>query len=387
MNIFITCYHRVSVMKSEALILDDTGSISKHDIDVPDIDSGEILVRIELTGICGSDVKMRHGGFDLDYPVVPGHELAGVIEQIGSDIETDSQGNHISEGDGVTVVPGINATEDWYTSHLPARPLACSDRKVYGFRGLSDYPHAHGGMSQYFIIEEGAYFYRLPDGLDLELGALVEPIAVASHALDLAYQPGLPWIREGFGIGQSVVVQGAGPIGILTGMTARAAGAGQVIMIDLIDERLEFAKEFGATHTVNASNYDGEEFIEVVREATPAGVGPDVVIEAVGHPSAFEQAMDIVRTAGTVVELGHYGYNGEAKIDPSQLIHKELKIHGSLAYPPTQFEAAISLLENKTGEVPFADMFNYRVGLDEAIAAYDAQENREAYRATIHPWE
>jgi L-iditol 2-dehydrogenase len=372
-------------MHSQTLVMDESGEIDVRTVGVPDIGSGELLVRVELTGICGSDVHMREGGLALDFPVVPGHELAGTVEAIGEDVTTDSAGNRIEPGDGVTVVPGINVVDDWYTDHVSAHPLACTDRKVYGFRSVEDAPHVHGGMSEYFVIEEDAHFFRLPDDLDVELGALVEPLSVATHAFDLSYQPGVPWIREGFGIGQSVVVQGAGPIGMFVAAAASHSGAGQVIAIDMVEERLELAERFGATHTLDISDYEGDAFIDAIDELTPSGDGPDVVIEAVGHPSAFEQAIDISRKAGTVVEVGHYASNGTAEVDPSQLIHKELSIRGSLAYPPNQFETAISLLDQTADDFPYHELFDCRVGLDEAEAAYEAQAAGEAYRATIHP--
>lgn len=372
-------------MHSQTLVMDESGEMDVRTVDVPDIGSGELLVRVELTGICGSDVHMREGGLALDFPVVPGHELAGTVESIGEDVTTDSAGNRIEPGDGVTVVPGINVVDDWYTDHVSAHPLACTDRKVYGFRGVDDAPHVHGGMSEYFVIEEDAHFFRLPDDLDVELGALVEPLSVATHAFDLAYQPGVPWIREGFGIGQSVVVQGAGPIGMFVAAAANHAGAGQVIAVDMVEERLDLAERFGATHTVDISEYEDDAFIDAIDELTPSGDGPDVVIEAVGHPSAFEQAIDISRKAGTIVEVGHYASNGTAEVDPSQLIHEELSIRGSLAYPPNQFETAISLLDRTADDLPYRELFDCRVGLDEAEVAYEAQAAGEAYRATIHP--
>lgn len=372
-------------MQSRTLVMDQSGELSVRTVDIPAVGAEEILVEVELTGICGSDVHMRSGGLDVDFPVVPGHELAGTVVEVGDGVDTDAKDDPLNVGDNVTVVPGINVADDWYTDHVPAHPLACTERKVYGFRGVDDHPHVHGGMSEYMLLEADAHVFRLPDSLDIELGALVEPLSVATHALDLATQPGIPWIREGFGIGQSVVVQGAGPIGLLTAAAARHAGAGQVIAVDLVPERLELAERFGATHTVNVDNYDGDGFIDVIDDITPSGDGPDVSIEAVGHPDAFEQAIDIARKAGTIVELGHYVSNGEASVDPSRIIHKELSIRGSLAYPPNQFETAISMLSATADDPPYRELFNHRAGFDDAEAAYRAQADGSAYRATIHP--
>lgn len=372
-------------MRSRAIVVDGDGRIEQRDVEVPDVGDGELLLRVELTGICGSDVHMRAGGMDLAFPVVPGHELSGVVEELGVNVETDAAGEPLAEGDSVTVVPGYNVGDDWYTRHVPNHPLACSERNVYGFRGVEDYPHVHGGMSQYLVVEADAFAYRLPDDVPTELGAVVEPLSVGQHAVELAYAPGVPWSREGFGIGQSVCVQGAGPIGLLAAATASHAGAGEVIVLDLVEERLDLAEEFGATHTVKVDD-DGD-FVDEVRAVSPSDDGADVVIEAVGHPSALEQSIDLARSGGTVVEVGHYAYNGEASIDPSRIIHRELTLKGSLAYPPTQFETAISMLQDTRDEFPYADLFNYRVGLDDAEDAYDAQQSGEAYRATVHPWE
>lgn len=373
-------------MKSRTLVMKESGALEERTIELPELGPNELLVRVELTGVCGSDVHMRTGGMSLDFPVVPGHEIAGVVEDVGDGVATDSKDDSVEIGDGVTVCPGYNDVDDWYTKNLPTRPLACSDRNVYGFRGVEETPHLHGGMSEYLVIEEDAHFYALPDDMPTELGAIVEPLSVATHALERAYQPGLPNVREGFGLGKTVAIQGAGPIGLLTVAAAEVAGAGQIIAVDMVDERLAMAERFGATDTVNLTQYDGENDLAAgVKELTPGGVGPDVVIEAVGQPVAFGQALELVRDAGTVVEVGHYADAGTVEVNPTTIVQKELDIYGSLGYPPTQFETAISMLSKDAGEKPYDELFNCKVGLDEAETAYEKQAAGEAYRATIHP--
>jgi L-iditol 2-dehydrogenase len=373
-------------MDSEAIVLTEAGSLDARTIEVPDPGPDEVLLRVELSGVCGSDVHMWQHGLDLEYPVLPGHEFVGVIEAKGADAMLDSARRSIAVGDAVTVVPGISCDDCWYCENMPTRPLTCNNRVVHGFRSVEEPPHVHGGMSQYVLLEDRAHYYRLPDALETELGALVEPLAVASHAIERAYPPGVPHAKEGLGLGQSVVVQGAGPIGLLTAATAAAAGAGQVISVDMIDERLEMARRFGATDVVDLSEYDGDAFIDAIADLTPSGEGPDVTVEAVGHPSAFEQALEIPHNGGTVVEVGHYFPAGSAQVDPSEVIHRQLDIYGSLAYPPGQFDTAISLLERTADRYPYADLMNYPVGLDGATDGFETQANGDAYRATIHPW-
>ena len=373
-------------MKSDAVVLDEDQTLSVQTFDVPALQDDHLRLQVDLVGICGSDVHMWKNDLGLAYPVLPGHEFVATVDAIGDKITTDSAHQSAAVGDAVTVVPGISCGECWYCTTMPTRPLTCNTRDVHGFRSIDDPPTLHGGMSQYFVLEDRAHWYILPDTIDRELGALVEPLAVASHAVERALPPGLPHVHEGLGIGQSVVIQGAGPIGLLTAATARAVGAGQVIMVDMIEDRLSMAERFGATETINLGEYDSDEFIDEIADRTPSGDGPDVVIEAVGRPEAFEQALQIPHNGGTVVEVGHYFSAGEAKIDPSDLIHRQLDVYGSLAYPPSQFNTAIGLLEATIDRFPYADLFNHRVGINDANEAFEVQAAGEAYRATIDLW-
>jgi L-iditol 2-dehydrogenase len=366
--------------------MEEPGELAVQELDVPELGPKDTLVRVELSGICGSDVHMFEGGMDLDFPVLPGHEFAGVVEELGDEVETDARGEPIEVGDAVTVVPGVVCGECWYCNNVPGRPTTCRNRDVYGFMGTDYRQGVHGGFSEYMIADGRSSFYKLPDGLDVELGALAEPLSVATRAFERAYAPGIPDAREGFGVGKSVAVQGAGPVGLLAMSAAQAAGAGQVIAVDAIDERLSLAEDFGATDVVNLTEYDGdEELIEAVKGLTPGDVGPDAVIEAAGIPDAFRQGIELPRDGGTLVEVGHYAYSGETEVNPTRVVQKDIQIRGSLAYPPNQFETSISLLDQLKDEIPFRTLFNAKVGFDEADVAYEKQGSGEAYRATIHP--
>jgi threonine dehydrogenase-like Zn-dependent dehydrogenase len=372
-------------VESRAVVMTAEGDVESRIVEVPDPGPENVHLRVERNGICGTDVHMHEGGLDLDYPVVPGHEFVGVAEHVGAAVETDAAGTPVEEGDAVTVVPGISCGECWYCQNLPTRPLACNDRRVYGFRSVDESPHGHGGLSERVVVEPEATFYRVPDDLPVALGALVEPLSVATHAFERAVQPGIPHAREGFGIGKTVAVQGAGPVGLLACAAASTAGAGTVIALDVVEDRLELARDFGATDAVDVGGLDDEELVATVHERTPGGVGPDVVIEAVGRPEAVRQGIELPRNAGTFVEVGHYADAGTVELNPTRLVQKELDVYGSLAYPPGQFETAIAMLENTHEEFPYESLFDYQVGFDDAEDAYAAQAAGEAFRATIHP--
>lgn len=373
-------------MKSRALVMESPGNHVQREIEVPEPGSKDILIEVELSGICGSDVHMNNGGMDLEFPVVPGHEFAGFVAETGDEISADAKGESLAVGDPVTVVPGIVCGECWYCKNVPGRPTTCENRDVYGFLNADYRQRIHGGFSEYVLADERASVYKLPEGLDVELGALAEPLSVAARAFERGFRPGMPDAREGFGIGKSIAIQGAGPIGLLTMSAAKAGGAGQIIAIDAIDERLDLAERFGATDTVNFTEYDGEEeLIDGVKSLTNGGVGPDLVIEVAGVPAAVTQGIEIVRDGGILVEAGHYAYNGETDLNPTRIVQKDLDFFGSLAYPPNEFETALSLIDQLQDDVPFSDLFNFRADFDDVEEAYEKQSSGEAYRATIHP--
>jgi L-iditol 2-dehydrogenase len=366
--------------------METPGTLTVDEFEVPDVGPKETLIEIELCGVCGTDVHMNEGGMPLDFPVIPGHEFAGRIVDMGEQVESDFAGNPVAEGDAVTVCPGRACGDCWYCNNVPARPTACVNRTVYGFTSTEQSPALRGGMSEYVLIEEDADFFRLPDGLDVEYGALVEPFAVASYALAQSAPAGLPFAREGYGPGQSVAVQGAGPIGLLTIATAHATGADEVVAVDMIDSRLEMAERFGATDVVDVGEYDGDDaVVDAVKAAANGGVGPDVVVEAVGHPSAFEQGVRMPRNAGTYVEVGHFADAGTAEINPMHVVQNDVSIESSYVYPPSQFQTSVSLLEKHRDEIPFLELFNYRADLADAADAFEKQAAGESYRATIHP--
>jgi len=233
-------------METTAVVMDEPGTVETREIELPEPGPDDVLLRVELTGICGTDVHMYNGGMDLDFPVVPGHEFTGEIEQVGENVGEDSKGASIETGDNLAVVPAMPGGEDdWYSRNMPGRPRLSKNPDRFGFDNVAK--QYAGGMSKYVILPPKSAYYKIPDEMDVEMGALVEPLSVGMHAFERALQPGLPHIREGYGVGQSVAVQGAGPIGLFAMCSAKAAGAGQIIAVDALDERLELAEEFGAT--------------------------------------------------------------------------------------------------------------------------------------------
>lgn len=371
-------------MKTRTVVMEEPGEFDVKEVDLPEVGPNDVLMRVEANGICGTDIHIAEGGMDLDFPILPGHEFVGRVEKLGENVETDARGRPLSEDDPITGVPFWKVEDDWYSENMPTREVLFT-----GVTGLGLAPLESGnvgGMSQYILLPEQTEVFRLPDDMDVRVGALSEPMSIGVHAYERAKMPGLPNVREGVGIGSSVAVQGAGPIGLLTMVAADVGGSGQIIAIDAIEERLELATEFGATDTVDVTEYDDEdEIVAAVKEATDGAPGPDAVVEATGVPETVRQAIEIPHDGGVFVEAGHYAYSGDVEINPTRIVQKELQIRGSKAAPPSEFETAVDLLERTRDEYPFEDLLNYPVELDDVEEAYEAQADGKAYRATVHP--
>lgn len=364
--------------------MEEPGEFGIREFELPELGPNDVLMRVELNGVCGTDIHINEGGMDLDFPVLPGHEFAGRVEKLGEDVETDARGEPLEEGDPITAIPFWPVEDDWYSENMPTREVLFE-----GITGLGMAPVETGnvgGMSEYIVLPEEADVFRLPDNVNPDFGALAEPLSIGVRAYERATMPGFPDVNEGVGLGSSIAVQGAGPIGLLTIAAAHAGGSGQIIAIDAIGERLELAREFGATDTVDITECDGEdEIVEAVKAKTPHGKGPTAVIEATGIPQTVRQAIEIPHDGGVFVEAGHYAYNGEVEINPTRIVQKELTILGSKAAPSSQFQTAVELLPQLADELPLGDLFNHPVPLEDVEDAYETQAEGNALRATIHP--
>jgi len=366
--------------------MEEPGQFDVREFELPPVGPDDVLMRVELNGICGTDVHINHGGMDLDFPILPGHEFAGYVEELGEDVETDEFGRPLEEGDPITGMPFWKVEEDWYSRNMPHR-----EQLFTGIAGLGLEPAETsnvGGMSEYVLLPEQTSVYKLPDSLDIEHGALAEPMSIAVHAFERSVEAGFPLVKEGVGLGSTVAVQGVGPIGLLTIAVADQAGAGQIIAVDALDDRLEFAEEFGATDTVNVTDYNDEGAIQAVKDLTDSSLGPDAVFEAAGVPQAVAQGIEMPHDGGYYVEVGHYAYNGEVEINPTRIVQKELTILGSKAAPSRQFGTGVKILGDIVDEVPLEDLFNYPVDMtvDSVEDAYETQADGKAMRASIHPY-
>jgi 2-desacetyl-2-hydroxyethyl bacteriochlorophyllide A dehydrogenase len=313
------------------------GEIMIREIEPPNPGAGEVLLRVQRIGVCGSDVHVFHGLHPYtNYPVVQGHEYSASIEALGEGVE----GLH--PGMKVTSLPQIVCGEC-----APCRrgdEHICDNLKVEGFQAP--------GCAQELWVTPAEKIVALPEHFSYEQGALVEPLAVAVHAV----------ARAGNLEGRNAVVLGAGPIGNLVGQVARAEGA-RVLITDLSDYRLEVAQNCGLTATSNAAE-------EELKEAAGRvfGVeGFDVVFECVGVEDTITAAIENIQKGGTIIVVGVFGE--KPRLDLGLVQDRELNLRGTLMYQRPDYERAVDLIAS--GQVITDPLLSKHFSLDEYLAAYD----------------
>ncbi|GAB3686381.1 2,3-butanediol dehydrogenase [Salinisphaera aquimarina] len=314
----------------------------------PDPGPGEVRVENRFAGICGTDLheyaygpifvpREPHSFTGASSPQVLGHEFGGVVTAVGRGVE------NAREGDRVSIQPLVMPrTGDYYA----ARGLFHLSSEL-ALVGLS---WNHGGMSEAALVNDYNVFV-IDDGMTDRQAALVEPTAVAVYACD----------RGGVAAGNSVLVTGAGPIGILALLAARASGASQLFVSDVNDKRLDLASE--AVPGVVTINPAASDVGDTLREATEGHVGCDVAIECAGSEHALKACLDSVRKQGVVVQTGLHP--GENPLNWFDVTFKDVDIRGSWAYPTHYWPRVARLITS--GQVPAEMIVTRTVSLSNAI--------------------
>lgn len=311
------------------------------ELERPEINnSDEVLVKVKRVGICGSDMHIYHGTNPLaTYPRIAGHEVAGEVVKIGADVKNINVGDHV-------VVEPIRYCGECYACRK-GRPNVCKNLSVFGV-------HEDGGMREYFVLPE-KQLHVVDAYLDWDEAVLAEPFTIGAQSV---------W-RGAVEEMDTVLIQGSGPIGICILKMAKLQGA-KVIMTDLKQERLAFAKENGADEVINASS---EDVASRVMELTE-GEGPNVVIDAVCLPFTFELGVNVVSPAGTVVVLGFD--ERPSQIPQLPITKKEVTIVGS-RLQTNQFGKVVTLLNE--GKLKGEGFITHRFPLEQVKEAFEFVEN------------
>lgn len=374
-----------------AATLVEPGRYELREYPIPEPEPGCVLVKMEVSGICGTDKHTyqgyigQYGGRTVPFPIIQGHENVGTIAAIGGNRScTDFEGIPLNVGDRVVVGPNVSCGECYYCRH--DFPYYCCEKTVdYGNNiSAGNPPHLFGGWAQYLYVLPGSFMVRVPDDLPSEIAVLAEIMAV-TVGLDRAKQISA-FPSESFRFDDSVVVLGTGPLGLCFVMKARMLGAGTIIAVDLSEYRLGFARRLGADHTIDASRTTQAERLTLVRELTN-GRGFDVVVECAGVPSAVPEALEMLRIGGLLVEAGNFSDMGEISINPHRhLCAKNVRILGVGGEEPAAYGPSLRQMTRYMQRYPLRDFVSHRFRLQDVDAAMKKSIAKDSMKVVIDPW-
>ncbi len=324
-------------------VMTKSGKIEFHEVATPEPGVHDVLIKVKNIGVCGSDIHVYHGIHPYtNYPVVQGHEVSGQVAAVGDAVRD------VAPGDNVTFMPQVTCGECYPCRH--GQYHICDSLKVMGFQ-------TDGAAQEYVVVPE-VMIIKLPDGLSYEAGAMIEPVAVAAHAIGRAGQDMA---------GKKVLVFGAGPIGNLVGQVAKGLGAAAVMITDLSDFRLEKAKACGIDFTINPQKED-------LNAAITRDFGPDradVILECVGVEATVGQAIECARKGTTIVIVGVCP--GKVQADLATVQNNELSLIGTLMYQKRDYEQAIELAN--AGKLCLDPLVTDRFPLQSYLEAYQHIEH------------
>jgi len=282
---------------------------------VPELEEDEVLVKIAYTGICGSDIHVLNGGLsnkNAAFPLILGHEFSGTVAAFGSKVED------LREGDKVCGNP-IGPCGECYFCRNGMENFCTNPYAI--IQGPGGVRQRRWGAYAEYIVLKSKQVYKLPANTTLKHGALTEPVSIAVHCMD----------KAAIKVGETVVVIGGGPIGLLIMQMARLAGAGQVILSEPYEKRRNVAKSTGADIVVDPTREDLKEVVF----ANTNGLGAEVCIEATGVPALIERSFDLLRFAGRMIQVGWPPVGQTISIEPFKFYRYEFELKG-VQLPPTR---------------------------------------------------
>ena len=342
---------------------------------IPEVGDGDILVKVEGCGICGTDAhEFKRDPFGL-IPVVLGHEGTGEIVKMGKDVKVDSAGKMLSVGDKVVTCMIFKDNPDITMFDLNKQNVGGAD--VYGLLPDDDV-HLNGWFSDYILIRKGSSVFNVSD-LDLDSRILIEPCAVLVHAVERAKTTGILRFNS------RVVVQGCGPIGLICIAVLRTMGIENITAVDGQPKRLEFAKKMGADKTVNFTEHKGIEALTGAVEATFGGHLADFAFQCTGAPAAHSNIYKFIRNGGGLCELGFFINGGDAAINPHfDICSKEITIVGSWVYTLRDYATTFDFLKRaKAIGLPMSELITHRFPLSEINEAHVTNLKMEGLKIAI----
>lgn len=326
-------------------------NMTVDEIPVGELGRSQVRVKVKYCGVCGTDLHIFHGdggAADVTPPLVPGHELSGVVAEVGEDVTS------VKVGDRVAVDPNNTCGECYF----------CKNGKAHFCQNMIGYGTTKdGGFAEYATVDEKVV-YKFAEHLDFIEAAMTEPISCCLNGIDLC----------NIKAGDTVLVIGGGPIGMIMLQLAKYAGAGKLILSEPVEEKRELAMKIGATKTINPIEEDVKKVLSEYCENV------DCVIECAGRIQTQEQAIDLAGNCATVMYFGLCGPDANFPLKPDVLFKKELTVTSSFINPYT-FQRALSVLES--GRLELSSLITNVVPLDDIVDVFTNDEYRRAGKVMI----
>ncbi|BCJ85536.1 zinc-binding dehydrogenase [Effusibacillus dendaii] len=358
-------------MTGKVAVMTEPGKLVFAQYDLPEAEPGAVLVKVIRTNVCGSELHIWQGHHPTKKSGVMGHEMVGQIERLGVGVETDFAGSPVQVGDRIAAAYFLTCRK--CTPCQQGQFHLCENAYRFWTKDPEEAPHFHGSFATHYYIHPDQYFYKVPDNVPDSAAAS------ANCALSQVY----------FGIekahlryGETIVIQGAGGLGLNAAAVAKEFGA-TVIVIDAVPGRLEKAKQFGADHLINMKEYDTtEKRAKAVYQLT-GGKGADVGMELTGVPAAFNEGIQLIRPGGRYVSIGNISPGQMTPFDPGLMTRKSIEIIPVVRYDPWYLNKALQFLSRTIDKYPFGEMLDADFTLEEIGLALDKSASREITRASI----
>jgi threonine dehydrogenase-like Zn-dependent dehydrogenase len=338
--------------------------------------TGEVTVDVEFGGICGTDVHLAAGHLTIPTPLVLGHEGIGIIRDADRDaLLVDGEPARV--GQRVMWASSISCGRCWQC-RVAREPTLCADRRTYGVnRPVATSRGPAGSWSTQMLLESRTAIVPMPEGVDsVDAMAFACAGPTILHALD-ERRP----VREG----ETVVVQGSGPVGMAAAAYARLGGAARVILVGAPETRLALAAELGiGDEHIDFRETTQEELVEVVRSKTPQGRGADLVIECTGVPAAVDAGMLMCRRGGSYLVVGQYTDAGPAQISPHSIVFRQLDVRGAWGFTGAHLERYVQSLPRLTARHALRRLVSV-FALSDAEQAMDAVATGTCVKAVLAP--
>jgi len=360
-------------MQGTVVALTGPRTLELRQYDVPDPGPGEVLLRVRRANVCGSDIHAFHWESPALRGAVLGHEFVGEVAALGNGVATDFAGAPVAIGDRVVSVYFVTCRR------CPACQRGefnmCHNSMSRWARSPDLAPHFTGAFGTHYMLSPDHYFFRVPGTLsDAHVAGANCGLAQVVFTLD----------RIGLRRDETIVVQGAGGLGMYAGAYAHAIGA-RVVVIDGVPERLALARRFGADEIVDMRELPSREDRVAAVQALTAGAGADVVLELAGVAAAFPEGIDLLRIGGRMVSMGNLnvGPANAVPVEPGLITRKQATITGILRYDPWYLHKALQFLEETASTYPYGELSSREFSLSEIEEAIHGMESHSIARPAL----